>query len=219
MGEAPTYREQFSAILEVFTRLIFQYKPAFVTLIILGILVGAFSFAQNSLPGDLLYPIKKIVEKSQAIFVSEDEKPRAQLELVNKRLEELAKIAENNQTQKLAPALDEVKTFKNIAKKELSKAISNKSKTEAVKIAKEIASKLKEMGEKEKKVFSALGVEPLESENNEASEKIIAEILINDLKNSSLTEKQQTLLTEAEEYYKIGNYSLALEKILQLSAK
>ncbi len=85
----------------------YQYKPALVGVLSILILFGTFTFARNSLPGDLLYPIKRIAEKSQAIFVSENEKPQASLELANKRLEELTKITETNQVKKIDPAGNE----------------------------------------------------------------------------------------------------------------
>jgi len=49
------------------------------------LLVGIFGFAQNSLPGDFLYSIKKITERSQAVFISESEKPNFQLKLTSNR--------------------------------------------------------------------------------------------------------------------------------------
>jgi len=66
------------------------FKPVFAGLIVFVMLFGSFGFAQNSLPGDLLYPLKKVTERGQAIFVSEEEKPGFQLKLTNERLEELA---------------------------------------------------------------------------------------------------------------------------------
>ena len=52
-------------------RFIFQHKPAFATFLVLAILFGLFGFAQNSVPGDTLFSIKKITEKSQTVFISE----------------------------------------------------------------------------------------------------------------------------------------------------
>jgi hypothetical protein len=192
-----------------------HYKPVLAVLVFLFIVFSTtFTLAQNSLPGDLLFSVKKLAERSRGVFVSEKEKPGVQFELVNKRLEELARITENNQTQKLASSLNEVKNSKETAKKELSKAIANKSKTEAIKIAREIAPKLIEIGEKEKKVYTALGVEDKEGM---PEQKIVAELLINDLKNSSLTDLQKNILSEAEKNYEAGNFSAALEKAIEVS--
>lgn len=192
------------------------WKPALVTVTAFGILFGIFAFAQNALPGDILYPIKKIAEKSQAAFVSEKEKPIIQLELVNKRLEELNKIAENNQLKNLPPALTELKTTKLVAKKEVSNILKNKPEKEAIKVAKEIALKLKEINKKEKQVLTSLRIESEET-NQEPTEKVIAELLIKDLEERTLNEKQQKILQEAKEDYKVGKYSQTLEKILEIS--
>jgi len=62
----------------------FQPKPAFAALMSLIFLAGTFVLAQNSLPGDPLYAIKKIKERGQAVFVSEEELPRYNLEIANK---------------------------------------------------------------------------------------------------------------------------------------
>ena len=51
------------------------FKPAFAGLITILLLFGMFGLVKNSLPGDPLYLIRKVVHKSQAVFVSEEEKP------------------------------------------------------------------------------------------------------------------------------------------------
>lgn len=210
--------------LELFSWLFFS--PARTALVSGSTLVilffGVVGLAQNSLPGDLLYPLKKLTEKSRAIFVSEEEKPKTTLELADKRIEELTKIVENNQVSKLPSALEEIKTTKKIAKRELAKIIEKKPKSEALKITKEITPKLIEIEEKEKKVYSSLGIEKSDEENsnkenNQLAEKKIVEILIQDLKNSSLTKNQKELLSQAEDYFGKNDYLSALEIILQLS--
>jgi hypothetical protein len=50
--------------------------------------------SQSSLPGDLLYPVKKATEEIQAIVTSEESKAQLQVEFASRRLEELAKITE-----------------------------------------------------------------------------------------------------------------------------
>ena len=50
----------------------YKYKPAFATLVIVGVLMGTFGLAQNALPSDSLYPIRKITERIRVSFVSEE---------------------------------------------------------------------------------------------------------------------------------------------------
>ncbi len=190
------------------------FKPAFAGLVAISILFGIFGFAQNSLPGDSLYSIKKITEKSQAVFVSEEELPKYNLEIVSKRLEDLNKIAETNQVKKLAPALNEFEATKVVAKGIVSETIKNKPEAEAIKIAKKVALKLSEINEKEEKVFTSLGIEVEQEINNEPAEKTVIELLVKDARNSSLTEEQEKDLVKIEQLINSENYVEALELYL-----
>lgn len=193
---------------EILSRILFQPKPVLVGVLTIFILFGLFGFAQNSLPGDILYPIKKIVEKSQAVFVSEEERPAFQLELANKRLEELNKIAQTNQVQKLAPAIKEVKTS-------LSEATKNLVKSE--KVDKEAVDKVVSLKENLEKVERTLATKIGDEEDEENIEKWMkeqTENLIEDLENRTLTEKQEKILAQMKELVEEGKYSEALELYL-----
>jgi len=185
------------------------FKPAYAGLFLFLLLIGLAEFSQGALPGDPLYSLKRITEKAQSVFVSKEEQPKLQLELTNKRLEELNKVAEANQVKRLAPALNEFETTKIAAKKEVVNSIKNKSGKEATKVAKDIASKLNEVNENEKKVYATLNIESTGGVEQTA-EKAVVEILIKDAKNSTLTEEQKADLVKVEEYYKMGDYQEAL---------
>lgn len=206
LGQEP--KMGWASILEVFPRFLFQPKPAFATLIILGALVGTFGLAQNSLPGDFMYSLKRVAEKGQAVFVSEIEKPKAQLELVNKRLEELTKIAETNRVKNIAPALEEYQASASQAAKEITKAKQPD--------VKEIVQQTKKLEENKQKI-EALGIVVGETEELDNAVVQLAEREIKDLENRILTEKQEELLTEAKQDFETGNFASALEKILLLS--
>lgn len=199
---------------EVFPRLFFLWKPALATLAILLVLFGNFSFVQSSLPGDLLYPLKKITEKSQVVFVSEINKPRVQLELANKRLEELARIAQTNQTQKLAPAINEFQASTVEAAKNLSKIV--KSDKKADNIVKEVVLQTQKLEEKKKKI-EALGVVVGESSELESAMKELVEREIREFENRTLSENQEKILEEIKTDFETGNYSEALTKILNIN--
>lgn len=179
------------------------YKPALVGVSAL-VLLGLFVSAQNSLPGDFLYSIKKITERGQAIFVSEEGKPKAQLELVNKKLEELNQIVQNNEVKKLAPAISELQANVSEAAKNLANIGS---------VDKETVDLIKKFEENKIKVEKVLAAKILSEETKESLDKVWAEILIKDLAGRSLTERQELLLTGAKEDFELGNYDLALEKI------
>lgn len=180
------------------------FKPVLATVTAFGILFGIFSLAQNSLPGDFLYSIKKITEKSQAVFVSEEEKPVFQLKLANDRLEELTKAPARN----LAPTLSEFQASVFQAAKEIVEAEKPNIK--------EIVQQTKKLEENKQKV-ETLGIVVGETEALDTALAQLVESQIKDLEEGTLTEGQQELLEGAKESFEAGDYNQALEKILILS--
>jgi len=204
LGEE-SYRERFSDILEIFPRILFQYKPAFASLILIFVLISTFVFTQKSLPGDFLYSLKRITERGQAIFVSKEEEPKMQLELANRRLEELTKIAEENQVKKLAPAIEEYQASLSQAAKKIAQ----------IKETKEVRKIVPEYAKLEKNIenLKVYGVEVGEAEELNNALAQFVESRIKDLENLTLTEVQQNLLEEAKKDFEIEDYSSALIKI------
>lgn len=199
-------RRKWLSVFRPEVNFIFRHRPVFATLVILLVLIGVFGFAQNSVPGDSLFPLKKMAEKSEKFLTSEKNEARINLELVNRRLDDLKKIAENNQTQKLAPAITEYQESVNKAAESLAGAEP-----------KEIVEQIKQLEEKERKIKS-YGVEIAQS--SEELKDVLSQITereIQDLEKRSLTPEQEELLEEIKEDYKAGKYSQALEKILILS--
>lgn len=197
-------------------RIVFQHKFAFASLLVVLVFVGVlgtFAFAQNSLPGDSLYSLKKITEKSQAVFISEEDQPRHNLEIVNKRLDDLTKIAESNRINNLASAIEEVQK----SEEQAVKSLNNPEVKKDPKQVKEIVATVKKIEEKKQELREVYGVAGLEESEETNSTKIVVEWLIEDVENSSLTEEQEENLTEAIKDYEEGDYSQALEGILLLS--
>jgi len=208
LGESPSLAGLISDSFRVFPRLFFQYKFALATLSLILILGGTLGFAQISLPGDYLFPLKKITEKTRAVFVSETEKPKVELELANKRLEELTRIAETNQVKKLAPAISE---FQASVSEAAQKLVKIKEPEKTLEARKALVEEFKEMEEKKKVLASLYGVETGETEE-------LCQYAEREIKNlGTLTAKQEELLAEAQEYLAEGKCSLAFEKILFLS--
>ena len=188
-------------------------RPVYAGLFCLLFLVGLFEFSQESLPGDSLYYLKKITEKSQMIFSSEEERPRIKLELVNKRLEELDQIAQENEVGKLAPALKEYRISVSEVKN-LERAMSTTSDWMVV----------KEIIKNEEQLQTEYGVVLGEVSKEESGfiplwEQVKQEVerSIEYLKERSLNEEDKALFEEAEKYYEEGNYNESWEKILDLS--
>lgn len=185
------------------------FKPVLATVTAFGILFGIFSLAQNSLPGDFLYSVKKITEKGQAVFVSEEELPKYNLKIANKRLEELTKIAETNQGKKLASAIEEYQASIATAAENLVKI---REPEKALDVGKKIV-ELKMFEEEIKSLGVVVETEVLEEEYEIATCRIVGEEL-GILEKSTLTEKQGKLLPEIKEDYQGGNCNKALEKLL-----
>ncbi len=201
--------DEFSVprIFRVFENIL-SYKYALSSLIVIFLAGGVFVSAQQALPGDLLYPIKKATEKARLVFAPEEQQPNIQLEYANERLESLVKAAKEKKVEKLAPLIEEYQA--NIS--EAAKSLGEVKKTEV----KEIVEKTKQIEENKKKAES-LGVvieEP--KELNDALAKLV-ETQIKDLEQNSLSPEQEKIFEEVRKDYKEGKYSQALEKILILS--
>ena len=192
------------------------FRPVYAGLFCLLFLVGLFEFSQNALPGESLYYLKKITEKSQIIFSSEEEKPRLNLELVNKRLEELNQIVKENEVRKLAPALKEYQASVSEATKNLAKAMTTTSDPLVIK---EIAEQTQKFEENKEKLTKIYGIAGLEGDEQSNPTKVVVEWLIKDIKESTLSEEDELLFEEAKQDYEEGDYAEALVNILDLNPK
>lgn len=201
--------EKYSNFVSIF-RVLFS-KPAYASLVFVFLLFGFFAISQNSLPGEILYPIKKITEKTQAVFVSENDKPKYTLEIASKRLEELNQIAQKNEVKKIAPAIQEFQA-------NLSRAAENLSKTKNSDVL-EIVSEIKRIKETKENIESSLATVIGESEMREIDSALLQliEREIEDLEVTTLTDSQKEIFAKAVENFEAGNYSEALEKIWLLS--
>jgi hypothetical protein len=163
--------------------------------------------SQNALPGDALYSVKKLTEKTQSVFVSGTEKTNVQLGFVNKRLEELNQIVAADQKNKIAPAFKEYQAS-------MSEAVKNLVATKNTDVSK-IIQQTKNIEENKQKA-EALGVKLSETDDGlNAALASLVDREIKDLESRNLNDGQQELLAEVKTAYQSGDYNLALEKILQ----
>ena len=95
-----------------------RLQPVVLTFCLMMMVIGGpwltVKASRTSLPGDLLYSIKKINEKIQVSIASEDNKAQIKVDLVQRRLEELSELAiysspeeKNNRTK------EAINSFKN----------------------------------------------------------------------------------------------------------
>ena len=207
-------QSRFSEFINVIDLMISRpvFKPVLASLIVLGVFFGTYSFSQVALPGDFLYPVRKITEKGRTFLASEHEKSAVQLGFANNRLEDLTKIAEANQGRSLAPAIEEFR--QNAA--EAAQNIAKKDANTNPKSVKEIAKAVKKLEENKEKV-EKLGVVLGETEELDNALAALVEREIKDLKSRTLSEKQTVALGEAEKDFENKDYSGALENILTIS--
>lgn len=207
LGEEPVERTKVSW-LEVFPRFFFQYKLAFASLALIVIVVMTFGFSQNAVPGDLLFAFKKATETAQTAFISKDEQLKNRLELANKRLEELTKIAKQNQVKKLSFAIEECQAS-------MSQVVSKVGNVRKPEEARKIVPEIKKM-EGNIQNLKTYGVEISDADNTENIYKPVVDVLIKDLETRTLTQDQQKLLTEAKETQEAGDYPNTLSILMKI---
>lgn len=194
------------SFISIFGKALFNHKPAFAFAFSVLVFVGIFGFAQGSMPGDSLFSLKKIAEKGQAAFIyGGNQKTKYSLEIVNKRLDDLAKIAQSSANKNLAPAIKEYKQAALSAAKNLAQAAN----------IKEIAPEVKKIEESEKKIKS-LGVQFDDEINLDNTMKDVVKREIDSFQSQNISEADKQALNEAISYYESGNYSDALERLISI---
>jgi hypothetical protein len=197
-----------------FGNLLLQYRMALASVIMVGLTSGAFIFAQGALPGDALYPVKKMAEKGATMLAKNDQKPAANLQLAEKRLEELNKISQKNLVQNLPTAIKEYKDAKATAKKEMASLV-RQNPEQAGKIAKQMGATMKSMDAKERLVSAALGIED-EATSTRAviqdvsDDQAIVQAFIDNSESSTLADDQKNDLIKVKGLYDNGRYEEAL---------
>ena len=183
------------------------FKPVYAGLFCLLFIFGMFQFSQNALPGELMFQLKKIVEKGQTIFSSEENRPMLSLFLANKRLMDLVTITEEDQAQKLAPAVKEFK-LKTV---EVAKNLTNMTE-----VSEEIVAQFKELDKYKTKIEKVLAMKIETEELDSALAQLVERELI-DLEQKTLTEQDEDILIQIKEFFESKDYFKALIKILELN--
>jgi len=190
-------------IMDMIRSVFFQKKLAYAFSVVLLFAIGIFGFARSTVPGDMLFPIKKIAEQSQAALTGQT-KLNQDVATLNSRINDLAQVAKSGRKDNIPSAISEVSANASQLVKSLKDNPVNDPQT-----LKEIAISLKTLADVQGTDLTATpGINDLYQtlDQNE----------INDYKKTTLTEDQQKLLTEAEELYDQGKYYEAFEKILTI---
>ena len=115
-----------------------------------GAWAASVSVSYETVPGDALYSLKMMAEKTQLTFSSQDVKPSLQVEFANRRLEEINKIANRSTIKnKEARTKEAVKNFNfyiAAVKTELDDLASGSSSEKAMEVAQMVNRKTEEYG-------------------------------------------------------------------------
>lgn len=201
-----------------------SYRPIAIPIFSLAVLFGIFSFARVTVPGDLLYPVKKAAEATQINFAAEEQKSKIHLEFASNRLEELNSIAQTDKIKTLAPsAVSEFQTNINEAAKNLSNIKEPQNHPEMIKEVVVQAKKIKESKARLEAVLAdtddgkLVQLDQLVQLDNAFAK--LAKTEIESLEKRILTEEQEHALAGIKKDYEAGNYDSALEKLLLINNK
>ena len=189
---------------DILKSVFFQRKLAYSFAAVLLMVLGAFGFAQNTVPGDLLFPVKKIAEQSQASLTGHTGLKQNAV-VLNNRINDLVQVAKAGKSNNISSTIDEIKANATELAKDLKDNPVDDPQT-----LKDIAVSLKTLA-------SVPGTDLKSNPGIEVLYQIVAQQQIDELKKSTLTASQQEMLIEIEDLYSKGDYSTALEKILDLS--
>ena len=175
----------------------FSRRLAYSFAVILFLVVGVFGFARYTVPGDLLFPVKKIAEQSQAALTGQSGL-KQNVATLNSRINDLAQVAKNGRTGNIPSAISEVAQ----AAKDLKDNSIQDPNT-----LKEIASSLKTLADVPGTDLSA---------NSDVKDlyQTVVQSQIADMQKATLTDDQQKTLTQAEDLYGQGKYEQAFEILL-----
>ena len=205
--------ERLSMVLDIFPRVVshLNYKYALATCMFMFLMASSvFIYAQNALPGDSLFAVKKLTEKAGTLLTSNVQSPENQLEITTKRLNELAQITETKQSQRLAPAIKEFQAS-------VKDAVANiKNMRGSQDLSKGLIAQARKLEEsKQRAEVRGVAVGDMTELDNALADLI--KIEIKDLESKTLTEEQTKDLQLAKESFEKKKYSDALEIILELT--
>ncbi len=181
-------------------------RPAYVLPILLVFVFGGVTLqiSKNSLPGDALFSVRSVFEKATL----------SNMELAQKRLVDLKKIAQENNVRNLSETIKEFKA--NVG--EVSKNVAllvHKEPGKALQTGMELVQLQKDKAAIEQILGTALDGDT--AQELKSATKYLVENELKDLLTRTLTEEQKKLLEEGIIAYQAEDYELALEMIWNIS--
>ncbi len=166
------------------------------------IVAGVFSFANHTVPGDTLFPIKKLAEQSQASLLGRSQVTQ-DIVTLNNRVHDLAQATKEGKKENIPSVLGEIK----VNASELAQAVKeNAVNKDAIK---EIASTLRTLSNVSSQETTVSADEDVAS-----LYETVAKNQLEELKQGTLTEAQQEEVRKADQLYREQRYAEALQVIL-----
>ena len=97
-----------AGILDILPYVFFQKKTAYAFATLVFLVVGVLGFAQYTMPGDALFPVKKLAEQSQANLMGQTTLNKEIANLSN-RINDLAQVAKDGRKENIPSVIVEIK--------------------------------------------------------------------------------------------------------------
>lgn len=185
-----------------------RLRFAMASVLTMALMFGSYAAIETSLPGDMLYAVRKTAHIVQAVLIPAQEKPAYQLKLANDRLNDLAKAPAKN----AAPTITEFQANIYEAAKDLTKMNVATSSPFAIKKIVDAAKKMQENKQKVESMGMVVGEKETKEFDNAL--KKISEDLISDLEARTLTSENKEVLVKMKELFGKGDYAGSLELYL-----
>ncbi|MDO8474017.1 MAG: hypothetical protein Q7S62_00460 [bacterium] len=184
----------------------YMTKPAYVLPLLLVFVLGGVTLqaSKNSLPGDALFTVRSIFEKATL----------NNLELVQKRMGDLQKIAQENKVRNLSETVKEFKENVGRVSRNIALLV-DKEPGKALQAGLELVQLQKDKAAIEQILGTALDGDT-EKELKSAT-KYLVENELEDLLTRTLTDEQKKLLEEGIIAYQVEDYESALEAVWKIS--
>ena len=193
----------FTDVVHNVFNMLFQNKLAYSLALFAFVIVGVLSFAGATVPGDALFPVKKLAEESQATLSGRTGLSQ-NITTINNRIKDLEKVAKEGRAESIPATINEIKTE--------VLAMTNSLKAAPLDALKE--GEVREIADTLKVLAGITGADLTGDESVQDLYKLVVQNQMSDLEKSTLTEEQAEALSEIKVLYEDGKYAEALEAIL-----
>jgi hypothetical protein len=182
----------------------FSRKLAYSFATLVFVAIGLVGFAEYTVPGDLLFPMKKISELSQASLMGQTGLQQ-NVATLNNRINDLAQVAKAGRKDNIPLAISEISANA----KDLAQSIKD-NPVQDTKTLTEIANSLRTLAD-------VPGTDLSDNPDVKDLYQAVVQNQIADLQKTTLTDEQKITLAESQELYDQGEYAKALEEILLIN--